>query len=367
MSARSAQADAVFMRLALELAAKGLGRVAPNPMVGAVVVGDGRIVGEGWHRAFGGPHAEVGALRAAGAGARGATLYVTLEPCCPHPKKTPPCTDLIARSGVRRVVAAMRDPNPLVDGKGLALLRRAGVRAESGILAAEARAQNAAYVKFHTRGLPYVVAKWAMTLDGKIATHTGDSRWVSGEASRRWLHRYRDTFQAIVVGSGTVLRDDPTLRGATTRPTRIVLDTKARTPLDAVLVKTARRQPTILAVANPAPGERLRRLRDAGVEIIQLATLDLRLVFEALAQEGLHRILVEGGGEVHASVFEQGLADEACVFVAPKIVGGRGAKTPVEGGGLDRMVQAMGLEKVVVERIGDDVLIRGRVKTGRMA
>lgn len=353
--------DERFMRRALELAAKGRGRVEPNPLCGAVVVRSGRIVGEGCHMAYGGPHAEVVALRAAGGRAQGATMYVTLEPCAPHPKKTPPCAPLLAERGIRRVVVAMRDPNPLVDGKGLAILRKAGVRIATGLLGAEARALNAPFVKFHTRGLPYVVAKWAMTLDGKIAARTGDSRWVSNERSRAWLHKFRDSFQAILVGSGTVLRDDPQMRGARTRPARIILDTSARTPLGAKIVTSAREQTTILAVGAAAPPEKVRALKRAGVQVLQLDVVDLRLVFEALARDGYHRILVEGGGEVHASVFEDGLADEVCAFVAPKIVGGRYAKTPVEGTGLERMAEALALSDVTVERIGDDVLLRGKV------
>ncbi len=355
--------DESFMRRALELAAKGGVRTAPNPLVGAVLVRDGRVVGEGYHRSYGGPHAEAEAIRAAGRRARGATLYVNLEPCSPHPKKTPPCCDLVARSGVSRVVAAMRDPNPLVNGRGLARLRGAGVRVSVGVLAEEARELNAPFVKFHTRGLPYVVSKWAMTIDGKIAARSGDSRWVSCAESRAWLHRFRDTFHAIVVGSGTVLRDDPMLRGRRGLPTRIVLDSGARTPLEAKVVRTAREQATILAVAASAPAEKIRRLERMGVEILRLEVLDLRVVFEALAREGIHRILVEGGGEIHASVLEDGLADEVCVFVAPKVVGGRDAKTPVEGLGLERMAEALRVERLSVERIGGDLLLRGRLRS----
>jgi diaminohydroxyphosphoribosylaminopyrimidine deaminase/5-amino-6-(5-phosphoribosylamino)uracil reductase len=353
--------DEGFMRRALELAARGGVRVLPNPQVGAVVVRGGRIVGEGWHRAFGGPHAEVLALRSAGAKAKGATMYLGLEPCSPHPKKTPPCSALLAGSGLARLVVAMRDPNPLVDGRGISAVRRAGIRVDAGCLEKEARALNAPFVKFHTRGLPYVVAKWAMTLDGKIATRTGDSRWVSSERSRAWLHRFRDTFQAILVGSGTVLRDDPMLRGARTRPTRIVLDSAARTPLDAKAVRTAGEQETILAVAPGAPERRVAALRRRGVKILELDVRDLRVVFEALAEEGLRRILVEGGGEVHSSVLEAGVADEVCVFVAPKLVGGRAAKTPVEGEGFGRMAEALALRDLAVERMGDDLLVRGRL------
>jgi diaminohydroxyphosphoribosylaminopyrimidine deaminase/5-amino-6-(5-phosphoribosylamino)uracil reductase len=353
--------DEKFMRRALELAALAGNRTAPNPLVGAVVVKGGRIVGEGYHRAYGGPHAEVFAVKAAGAKAKGATLYVTLEPCSPHPKKTPPCTDLLARSGIARAVVALKDPNPLVHGRGLALLRRAGIKVATGVCAAEAAELNAPFIKVHERGLPYVAVKWAMTLDGKIAARSGDSRWVSNERSRAWLHRWRDTFHAILVGSGTLLRDDPMLRGAKTAPTRIILDTDAKTPLDAKVVRTAREQATILAVAPGAAPGRLRRLRQAGVQVLELDIRNLRLVFEALAGEGLQKILVEGGGEVHASVLrEAGLADEACVFVAPKIIGGRDAKTAVEGEGLDVMSQALRLTRVSIDRLGDDVVIRGR-------
>jgi diaminohydroxyphosphoribosylaminopyrimidine deaminase/5-amino-6-(5-phosphoribosylamino)uracil reductase len=356
-------ADEKFMRRALELAARAGNRTAPNPLVGAVLVRGGRIVGEGYHRVFGGPHAEVVAMRAAGARARGATLYVSLEPCSPHPKKTPPCTDLLADGGIARAVVAIKDPNPLVHGRGLALLRRAGIRVTTGVCAAEAAELNAPFIKVHERGLPYVAVKWAMTLDGKIATRGGDSRWVSNERSRAWLHRWRDTFHAILVGSGTLLRDDPMLRGTRTKCTRIILDSAARTPLDSKVVRTAREQATILAVAPGAPPGRLRRLRQAGVQVLELDIRNLRLVFEALAGEGLQKILVEGGGEVHASVLrEAGLADEACVFVAPKIVGGRGAKTPVEGEGFQTMGEALKLSELRVERFGDDVMIRGNFK-----
>ena len=351
-----------FMRRALDLAAKGEGRVAPNPLAGAVVVKGGRIVGEGWHRAFGGPHAEVHALKAAGTRAKGATMYVTLEPCSPHPKKTPPCSDLLAASGLARVVVAMRDPNPMVDGKGISILKKAGIVVATGLLADAARELNAPFIKVHTRGLPYVVVKWAMTADGKIATRTGDSRWVSGEKSRSWLHRFRDTFQAILVGSGTVLRDDPRLRGARSLPARIVLDTAAGTPLDAAIVKTAREQATILAVSPGAPAGKLRELERRGVQVLRLDVRDLRIVFEALAREGYHKILVEGGGEVHASVLGAGLADEACVFVAPKLVGGREAKSPVEGEGMELMDQALAISDLSVERIGGDLLLRGRIR-----
>lgn len=354
--------DETFMRRALELAPKGAGAVEPNPVVGAVLVRDGKIVGEGWHRQFGGPHAEVFALKAAGARAKGATLYTTLEPCSPHPKKTPPCTDLLAASGVRRVVAAMKDPNPAVNGRGLSLLRKSGIRVSVGLLEKEARRVNAAFSKFQKTGLPYVCSKWAMTLDGKIATRTGDSRWISCEASRKWLHQLRDEYQAILVGANTALRDDPMMRGRRRKPVRIVLDSYARVPLDAKVVRTAHEQRTILTVSANAPQEKIRLLRRAGVEVIQLEVMDMLVLFEELAGIGITKILVEGGGEVHASVLEAGLADEVCVFVAPKMVGGAEAKTPVEGAGLEKMAECVQLDEVTVDRIEDDVVLRGLVR-----
>jgi diaminohydroxyphosphoribosylaminopyrimidine deaminase/5-amino-6-(5-phosphoribosylamino)uracil reductase len=225
----------------------------------------------------------------------------------------------------------------------------------------EARAMNAGFFKFHTTGLPHVLAKWAMTLDGKIATRTGDSRWVSSEASRSFLHRLRDRYQAILVGSNTALRDDPTLRGEKTRPVRIVLDSMARVPLDSRVVATAREQRIIVAVSTSAPAGKVRALKRAGVEVVQLEVMDVRVLMELLAKDGLHSILVEGGGEVHASMFDAGVVDEVCVFVAPKVVGGRDAKTPVEGGGLEKMAQALALSEISIERIGDDVVVRGVV------
>lgn len=357
-------ADERFMRRALALAARGGTRTAPNPLVGAVVVQGGRIVGEGYHRRFGGPHAEVHALRAAGARSRRATLYSTLEPCSPHPKLTPPCTDLICRSGIARVVVALRDPNPQVDGRGISLLRRAGIEVTTGVLAQEAREQNAAFVKVQKRGLPYVAVKWAMTLDGKIASPSGDSRWISNERSRAWLKRWRDTFHAILIGRGTLVLDDPLLRGANSRPARIILDSSARTSSRANVVRTAREQPTILAVAPGASPRKLRRLRNAGVRILETDPRNVQAVLAALAREGLHRILVEGGGEVHASVLDHpGLADEACVFVSPKIIGGRTSKSPVEGTGLRRMSDALRLKNVSIQQFAEDVMIRGRFQT----
>jgi diaminohydroxyphosphoribosylaminopyrimidine deaminase/5-amino-6-(5-phosphoribosylamino)uracil reductase len=351
-------ADEKFMGRCLELARRGLGEVEPNPMVGALLVRDGRVIAEGWHRRFGGPHAEIDALDRAGSRSKGATLYVSLEPC-PHFGKTPPCTDRIVDAGVREIVAAVRDPNPIVNGKGLQVLRRHGVKVRTGALEADAVRLNRGFFKAHRVGLPYVAAKWAMTLDGKIATRTGDSRWVSGDRARGWVRSLRDDYQAILVGANTAVRDDPGLRGGRRDPIRIVLDSNARLPLESQLVRTARERRTVIAVTDSAPSARLRQLERAGVQVIRLETPDLRVVFEELARSGIHSILVEGGGEVHASLFESGLADEVLVVVAPKIAGGRDAVTPVEGEGLSKMAEALRLKNITVERLGQDVLIRG--------
>ena len=349
------------MRRCLDLARRGIGNVEPNPMVGAVVVRGGRIIAEGNHARFGGPHAEVVALKRAGARARGATLYVSLEPCA-HFGKTPPCTDRILEAGVREVVAAVRDPHPIVDGHGFAVLRRHGVKTRTGVLEEEAARLNRGFFKVHEHGLPYVAAKWAMTLDGKIATRTGDSRWVSGEKARKWVRALRDEYQAILVGANTAERDDPGLRGGKRDPIRIVLDSQARLSMESQLVRSARERRTIVAVTDSAPAERLRDLERAGVEVIRLDAPDLRVVFEELARAGILSILVEGGGEVHASLLAAGLADEVLVVVAPKVAGGRDAVTPVEGEGLAKMADALQMEDVTVERLGDDVLIRARTR-----
>jgi diaminohydroxyphosphoribosylaminopyrimidine deaminase/5-amino-6-(5-phosphoribosylamino)uracil reductase len=354
------ETDALHITRCLKLAERGVGRVEPNPRVGAVLVKGGKVVGEGWHERYGGPHAEVHAIRKAGAKAKGATLYCSLEPCC-HFGKTPPCTDLVIRSGIREVVASSKDPHFVVAGKGFARLRKAGIKVTVGVMQDAARRLNEGFFKFHTTGMPYVLAKWAMTLDGKIATRTGDSRWISNDASRKFLRGLRDRYQAILVGSNTALRDDPRLRGATSGPVRIVLDSMARVPLEATVVKTAREQRIIIAVSTSAPEEKVRALQRAGVQIVRLEVMDIRVLLELLAKDGLHSILVEGGGEVHASLFEAGVVDEVCVFVAPKVIGGRDAKSPVEGTGLEKMAHALSLTGVTIDRIGDDVVIRGRV------
>ena len=354
--------DETWMRRALELAERGRGSVEPNPLVGAVVVRDGELVGEGWHHKYAEAHAEVNALAAAGARAHGATLYVTLEPCCHH-GKTPPCTDAVMRAGVRRVIAAMSDPFPQVAGKGAALLRATGIDVEVGLCEAAARRLNAPYLTLLARGRPYVHAKWAMTLDGKIATRSGDSKWISNETSRRRVHELRGRMDAIVVGIETVLADDPLLTARPPRPRtpmRVVLDSKLRLPLECQLVRTARDVPTLAA---SAANSGTTALEACGVEVLHLPATDGRPEVSALLNElGRRRftnILVEGGGTVLGSFLDAKAIDEFHVFVAPKLVGGATASSPVGGQGVATMAEALPLVEWHVEQLDGDVLFHG--------
>lgn len=353
------------MKRALALARRG--RTSPNPMVGAVVVRHGRIVGEGFHPRAGESHAEVFALQAAGDLARGADLYVTLEPCCHH-GKTGPCTEAIIAAGIRKVYAAMVDPNPQVAGKGIEALRAAGIEVEVGLLESEAQELNRGFVRRVTCGRPFVLWKAAMTLDGKIATRTGDSRWVSGESSRRYAHRLRAESDAIMVGIGTVLADDPSLtnrqdaknaKNIKNQPIRIVVDSEGRVPADAKVLSGE--APTIIVTKQGAPEANLRKLRSAGARILGIhdneGRIDLRCLLAELGKMGIHNLLLEGGGELAASMIAAGLVDRGLIFIAPKIAGGRDAKSPVEGEGVELMADAYSTSKPRVLRFGDDVAL----------
>jgi diaminohydroxyphosphoribosylaminopyrimidine deaminase/5-amino-6-(5-phosphoribosylamino)uracil reductase len=352
------------MRKALALAEYGRGAVEPNPLVGAIVVRDGASVGEGWHQRYGGPHAEVHALEAAGPAARGATLYVTLEPCC-HQGKTPPCTDSVLQAGISRVVAAMPDPFPQVSGKGADILRAADVVVDFGVCEAEARRLNAPYLKRLATGLPYVHLKWAMTLDGKIATRTGDSQWISNEASRRRVHQLRSRMDAIIVGIGTALTDDPLLTARPPGPRvalRVVLDSRARLPLTSKLVTSSADVPTFVAITGKAPSEGVEALRGAGCEVLSLAANgdrpDVVKLLQELGRRSFTNVLVEGGAEVAGSFFDAGAVDEVHVFLATKIIGGADAPAPVAGSGIDRIAEALSLDHRTVEILENDVYVR---------
>ncbi|MBX3395499.1 MAG: bifunctional diaminohydroxyphosphoribosylaminopyrimidine deaminase/5-amino-6-(5-phosphoribosylamino)uracil reductase RibD [Phycisphaerae bacterium] len=341
------------MHRAIRLSLRGQGRVEPNPMVGCVIVRRGKIVGEGWHQQFGGPHAEVRALAQAGAAARGATAYVSLEPCS-HFGKTPPCADALIAAGIGRVVAAVRDPNPLVSGKGFAKLRRAGVQVDSGLCRSEASDVLAPFLLRQHSHRPYFILKWAQSIDGRIATRTGDSKWITSLESRRRAHALRARVDAIVVGIGTILADDPELTARFVKPrriaTRVVIDRYARTPLNARVVITASVTPTIIAI-GPRPSRdarafdrRVHALKKTGCALRQIAAvgdlLDVRALAADLHSIGFTNVMVEGGGRVLGSFVDEGLADEAWIFVAPILIGGVQAAGPLNGLGPARIADA---------------------------
>jgi len=359
------------MTRALALALKGEGRVEPNPLVGAVIVKNNRIIGQGYHQYFGGPHAEINAIKSAKASVRGSTLYVNLEPCA-HYGKTPPCTDAIIKAGIKKVVLACRDCNPITAGRGIKRLKQAGIKVNAGLLAEKAREINTPFFKWFQEGLPYVVAKWAMSLDGKIATRTGNAKWISSVTARDWAHQYRNQFAApggaIMVGIETVIKDDPLLLvspGAKRNPQRIILDTYARLPLKSRIIKTLAKAPVYVAVSPNAPRARVRKLTAKGCRIIKVEAHDgyinlIKLVRQ-LANQGINKILVEGGGEVLASAFKAGLVDEALIFIAPKVIGGRNAKTAVAGEGITDLKKAWSLKDMSVAILGSDILVKAKV------
>jgi diaminohydroxyphosphoribosylaminopyrimidine deaminase/5-amino-6-(5-phosphoribosylamino)uracil reductase len=361
-----------FMRRALELAERGRGLTSPNPLVGAVVVtSSGEIVGEGFHVRAGGPHAEIEALRAAGARARGATLYVTLEPCS-HQGRTPPCAPVVIQAGVVRVVASVGDPNPLVSGGGFAELRAAGIEVVVGAGAAEAERQNRVFLTAMRERRPHVTLKAGMTLDGKIADRHGASRWITGDAARARAHRLRSESDAIVVGIGTVLRDDPELtvrlgQPWPREPLRVVLDTAARTPVGARLIRAGRPSHAVIAVGADAPDGRVRALAASGATVVSCGTRDGRVDLGALLAELFGRevraVLVEGGGEVHGAFLDAGLVDRVAMFTAPLLIGGRGA-TPVVAGAGRELKSAVRLGAFTVTPLGDDLLVEADVVRG---
>ncbi len=358
--------DLWHMRRALELAAQGEGYVEPNPMVGCVIAHGAEIIGEGWHRRFGGAHAEVEALRMAGSRAAGATMYVTLEPCC-HYGKTPPCTEAIIAAGIRRVVAATTDPFPAVSGGGLRRLREAGLQVSAGLLATEAERLMAPYIKLLTTGRPWVIAKWAMTLDGKLFARDGGSRWISGERSRAAVHRLRGRVDAIVVGRGTAVRDDPLLTARPPGPrvaTRIVLDSRGRLPSESQLVRTARQFPVIVAIGPECPAAECHRLEQSGCEVFvcqgQGHVERLHALLVELGNRRLTNVLFEGGAEVFGALLDGRLIDEVHVFIAPKLLGGATAGSPVAGQGIETVANALPLETPVVEQFEGDVYLRAR-------
>jgi diaminohydroxyphosphoribosylaminopyrimidine deaminase/5-amino-6-(5-phosphoribosylamino)uracil reductase len=359
----------VFMRRALDLAEGARGLTSPNPLVGAVVVHDGEVVGEGAHEAAGRPHAEIDALAAAGARARGATLYVTLEPCAHH-GRTPPCAPAVIAAGIRQVVAAIGDPNPMVAGRGFAMLRAAGLAVETGLLADEAAQQNRVFLTAMRENRPHVTLKAAASLDGRLADLHGTSRWITGDAARARAHRLRAESDAVVVGIGTVLRDDPRLDVRLEapwprEPLRVVLDSSARTPTEARILTTGTPARTVIAVAPDAPAARIERLRAVGVTVLECPGRGGRVapqgLLAALFARDVRAVLVEGGGEIHAAFLEAGLVDRVALFLAPMLLGGREAPAFVMGRGLE-LKNAVRLGCLSVSTLGVDLLVEADVQ-----
>lgn len=364
------------MTLALRLAAKGRGFTSPNPMVGAVVVSRGQIVGQGSHRKAGGPHAEVIALSQAGSRAKGGTLYVTLEPCSHVKKRTPPCVPLIVASGVRRLVAAMVDPNPQVKGSGLAQLARAGIRVDVGCLQAEATQLNEAYLHWVRTRRPFTILKAGMTLDGQIATAGGESQWITDEAARTHAHQLRAGVDAILVGIGTVLRDDPQLtarlaadplRPFPRQPLRIVLDSRLRISLKAAVLQDQQQAHTVIATTKGASARKVARLKAQGIDVLVLPTtgghVSLPVLWTRLGQLGITSLLVEGGSDLNAAVLRAELPQRLMCYVAPLLLGGQDAKGLFGGESPRRLQDAVSLKNLRIEPIGRDMLVQADFPT----
>ncbi len=377
------------MRRAIELAKKGGGYVHPNPLVGCVIVKDDEIIAEGYHEKYGEFHAERNALTRCKTETKGASLYVTLEPCC-HYGKTPPCTEIIIEKGIKKVFVGILDPNPLVAGKGVKMLQDAGIEVEVGLCEDEIREMNKVFLKYITTKRPYVIMKTAMTLDGKIAAYTGDSKWVTNEESRKMVHELRSELAGVIVGIGTVLADDPMLtcrlEGKHHQPVRIVVDSNLRIPVDSQLVKTAKEYRTIVACrhfdrseaersevkksslnVNKQKGflDSLRSLEMTGVELLECQSnnnhVDINDLMTKLGAMGIDSLLLEGGGTLNAAFLEAGCVDEVWAFIAPKIIGGEGSKTPISGKGIEKMSEAINLQDIDIQNINGDILIKGKI------
>ncbi|MGM0502839.1 MAG: bifunctional diaminohydroxyphosphoribosylaminopyrimidine deaminase/5-amino-6-(5-phosphoribosylamino)uracil reductase RibD, partial [Bacillota bacterium] len=358
--------DKDYMKRALELASQAKGDTSPNPLVGAVIVKDGKIIGQGYHHYAGGNHAEINALNQAGEKAEGATLYVNLEPCT-HFGKTPPCSDAIVESGLARVVIAMEDPNPKIAGAGIEKLKNAGIEVEVGILEEEAKVLNEVFIKYITTDKPFVILKNAMTLDGKIATKTGDSKWISGAQSRDLVHQLRDQVDAILVGIGTVLADNPRLttrlpEGAGSDPIRIVLDSELKIPVDSNLVVQESNAETIVVTNRNSNQSKKEGLISKGVKIIEVGNssrIDLHKLMVELAHEEITSVLVEGGSEINSSFWEAELVDKLYLFIAAKIIGGADAVPVVGGTGVEKIKKGINIVDKEIKELGDDLLIVG--------
>lgn len=360
--------EEAYMRRAIELAKKGYGWVNPNPMVGAVLVKDGKVIGEGYHERYGGLHAERNAFANCKESAEGATLYVTLEPCC-HTGKTPPCTEAIIEHRVKKVVVGSHDPNSLVAGKGIQRLREHGIEVISGFLQQECDALNPCFFHYIQKKTPYVTMKYAMTMDGKIATRTGESKWITGEKAREFVQMERHGNMAIMVGIGTVLQDNPHLNcrmEGGKNPIRIICDTKLTTPLDSYVITSAKEQRTIL-LTSVVESERQKEYRQAGCEIIELQKtengVDLKEAMQKLGEMGIDSILLEGGAKLNWSMLNAGLVHRVQTFLAPKLFGGEEAKSPIGGHGVSFPAEAVRLKNTTIQQIGEDIFVESEVET----
>ncbi|HYF83245.1 MAG TPA: bifunctional diaminohydroxyphosphoribosylaminopyrimidine deaminase/5-amino-6-(5-phosphoribosylamino)uracil reductase RibD [Clostridia bacterium] len=361
--------DSFYMKKVLELAARGSGSTSPNPLVGAVIVKEGRVIGEGWHERAGEAHAEINAIRNSSEDVENSTIYVNLEPCS-HFGRTPPCAAELVKRRFKRVVVAMEDPNPLVAGRGIKLLKDSGIQVDVGINRLEALKLNDIFIKFITKKTPFVLLKSAMTLDGKTATKSGDSKWISGEQSREYVHNLRNKYSSILVGVNTAIKDDPELttrlEGIKTRnPVRIIVDSKGRIPADAKVLETDENKRTIIAATGDMTEEKLKYLKGRGIEVIitdkKDGKVDIRQLMEELYKRGIDSLMVEGGGTVASAFIEEGLIDKVAFFIAPVIIGGKAAPTPVMGAGVDSISDGYRLKHQNVTTFGHDVLIEGYV------
>ena len=363
--------DERWMKRVLRLAEKGRGRTSPNPMVGAILVKDGRIVAEGYHAKAGEPHAEIIALRKTGKDAKEATLYLNLEPCT-HYGKTPPCAPVVIEAGVRRAVIGMEDPNPLVKGRGVEALKRAGLDVYVGILEKECRRLNEAFCKYILNKEPFLILKVVATLDGKIATRKGESQWISGEASRRFVHRLRDQVDGVIVGIGTVLKDDPMLTARVKGGKdsyRIILDSRLRIPENAKVIEISPSK-TIVATTELAPGEKVERLEKKGVRVLILDSkkgrVDLKPCLFKLGEMGMMSLLVEGGSQLNGSFLDEGLIDKIFLFLSPKLIGDPQALGMFDGHGVTSLKEAIPLNELKIRRIGGDLLLEGYLQEFRV-
>ncbi|MCD4729010.1 MAG: bifunctional diaminohydroxyphosphoribosylaminopyrimidine deaminase/5-amino-6-(5-phosphoribosylamino)uracil reductase RibD [Bacteroidales bacterium] len=356
--------DIKYMEMALQMSLEGSGFVNPNPLVGAVIVKDGKVIGKGCHEQFGGPHAEIGAIQNTNGIIEGATIYVTLEPCN-HQGKTPPCTDALIREKFDRVVVGMKDPNVLVNGKGIKQLRKAGIKVDTGVLENEIVATNEAYIKFITSQNPFCSLKTAMTLDGKISTYSGESKWISNEKSRNCVHKLRHRYAAIMVGVNTIIKDNPILTDRSefkkkSNPLRIIADSKGRTPLNSFILNTSEAK-TIIAVTKNANGNFINSVEKRGAEVIicpeNNKKIDLKFLIEELGKRGIDSILLEGGSTLNFSAIQAGIVDKVYSFISPKMLGGETAKTPIGGVGFKNVHDAITLNIDNIQRFDDDLMI----------